>query len=93
VEWTTVSGQARLVSYVINHRPAPAFAEISPVIAMVELDEGPRMTTNIVGVDPRPENLVLDMRLEVEFEQRGDMTVPVFRPQESTEESTEEPAA
>ena len=50
-------------------------------IAIVELDEGPRMMSNIVGVPNTPEHLVLDMELQVTFEARGDdMQVPVFRP-------------
>lgn len=81
VEWVTASGRATLHSYVINHRPAPGFeAEAPYAIAIVELEEGPRMMTNIVGVEPTPENLVLDMDLEVIFEPRGDMRIPVFRP-------------
>ncbi len=55
------------------------------VIAVVELDEGPRLMTNIVdhGVDlvADPDGLVLDLPVEVEFEAVGDMAVPQFRPQ------------
>lgn len=81
VEWIRVSGHARLYSYVISHRPAPGFEEDGPyAIAVVELDEGPRLMTNIVGIDNTPENLVLDMPLEVAFESRGPMMVPVFKP-------------
>ncbi|SEO86437.1 Zn-ribbon domain-containing OB-fold protein [Trujillonella endophytica] len=80
VRWTTVSGRARLDSYTINHRPLRGTESLSPVIALVQLEEGPRMLTNIVGVEPDPANLVLDMPLTVDFEPRGDMTVPVFRP-------------
>lgn len=80
VEWVNASGGARLHTYVISHRPAPGFRP-PYVIAVVELDEGPRMMTNIVGVEPMAEHLELDMALFVEFEPRGDaMTVPVFRP-------------
>ena len=86
VEWTTVSGRARLVSYTINHRPLPAFTSAPPIIALVELDEGPRLMTNIVGVPPLPEHLRLDMRLQVAFEARGDMVLPVFRPEPATEQ-------
>lgn len=90
VEWTLVSGRAKLVSYIVNHRPGPSFADVSPVIAIVELDEGPRMMTNIVGIDvPRdelPEHLRLDMRLEVRFEERGDSVLPVFAPEEGSAE-------
>lgn len=81
VAWFTASGRARLHTYLISHRPAPGFADQVPyAIAVVELDEGPRMMANIVGVDNTPENLQLDMALEVAFEARGEHQVPVFRP-------------
>lgn len=83
VVWTRVSGRASLYSYVINARPAPGFEDRVPyAIAVVELEEGPRMMTNIVGIDNTPENLVLDMALEVAFEDRGGQRVPVFAPTE-----------
>ncbi|GAA1713873.1 MFS transporter [Nonomuraea bangladeshensis] len=81
VEWTTVSGAARLLSYVINHRPLPPFDPATPVVvALVELAEGPRLMTNIVGVPPEPEHLELDMPLQVCFVERGEHTLPVFAP-------------
>ncbi len=82
VEWVDASGGALLLSYVINARPLPGAEAISPVIALVRLDEGPTMLTNIVGVEPKPEKLRLDMPLSVTFEQRGQATVPVFTPRE-----------
>jgi hypothetical protein len=78
--WRTATGNGRLVSYVINYRPTPPADPGEPqVIAIVELDEGPRMLTNIVGVTPEPGNLPLDSRVQVEFEARGDQALPVFR--------------
>jgi hypothetical protein len=65
----------------ISHRPAPGFADDVPyAIAVVELEEGPRMMTNIVDVEQTPEALVLDMDLTVDFEARAEQSVPVFRP-------------
>lgn len=84
VEWVDVSGRALLSSYVINHRPLPGTEGVSPVIALVTLEEGPRMMTNIVGVEPTPENLPLDLPLQVRFESRGAMQVPVFAPAEAS---------
>ncbi|MFG1701457.1 Zn-ribbon domain-containing OB-fold protein [Nonomuraea sp. NPDC049309] len=81
VEWVRASGRATLYSYVINHRPAPGFEDEAPyAIAVVELEEGVRMMTNIVGVPNDPEHLELDMELQVVFERRGDVTVPLFEP-------------
>ncbi len=81
VEWFTASGRATLYSYVINHRPARGFENEGPyAIAVVQLAEGPRMMTNITGIPNTPEELVLDMELQVAFEKRGEMSIPVFAP-------------
>ena len=74
------TGKGRLYSYVIHHRPVPGFTP-PYAIAVVELDEGPRMMTNIIDCPPTPEALQLDMALEVAFEKLDDeITLPVFRP-------------
>lgn len=74
------SGRAKLYSYVIHQRPAPGF--VPPYsIAVVQLDEGPRMMTNIVGCPQTPEALQLDMPLQVVFEKQTDaITLPLFKP-------------
>jgi len=80
VEWTDVSGRGRLISYIINYRPFPCTHGAAPqVIALVELEEGVRMLTNIVGSPAEPEALPLDAPVSVEFEPRGELKVPVFR--------------
>jgi uncharacterized OB-fold protein len=74
------SGNGKLYSYVIHHRPVPGFTPPYS-IAVVELEEGPRMMTNIVGCPQTPEALELDMKLEVTFEKLDDnITLPLFRP-------------
>lgn len=79
LRWAPVSGRATLYSYMIQHRPAPGFEDRGPyAVAVVELEEGPRMMTNIIDIPNTPEDLVLDMALQVRFEQRGDIHLPVF---------------
>jgi uncharacterized OB-fold protein len=74
------SGKGRLFSYVIHHRPVPGFTP-PYAIAVVELDEGPRLMTNIVDCPQTPEALQLDMPVEVAFETLDDeITLPLFRP-------------
>ena len=74
------SGHAKLYSYVIHHRPTPGFTPPYS-IAVVELDEGPRMLTNIVGCAQTPDALKLDMPVEVKFEKQSDtITLPLFKP-------------
>ncbi len=74
------SGRGRLDSYVINHRPHPAF-DGPYAIALVALEEGPRLMSNIVGCEQTPEALELDMPLEVTFQRQNDeITLPLFKP-------------
>jgi uncharacterized OB-fold protein len=77
---TKASGRGFLYSYVIHHRSVPGFTP-PYAIAVVELEEGPRMMTNIVDCPQTPEALVLDMPLEVVFEPQTDtITLPLFKP-------------
>ncbi len=79
--WVKTSGRGRLFSYVINHMAAPGWeGEVPYVIAVVQLDEGPRMMSNLLGVPADPAALELDMPLEVVFEPRGNMVLPLFKP-------------
>ena len=73
------SGKGRLYSYIINHLPAPG-CEPPFTVAVVMLEEGVKMVANILDCPADPEALVLDMPLEVTFEQRGDIAVPQFKP-------------
>ncbi len=80
VEVFKASGRGRLASYVINERPHPAF-DGPYAIALVELEEGVRLMSNIVGCEQTPEALVLDMPLEVTFEQVSEeIALPLFAP-------------
>jgi uncharacterized OB-fold protein len=53
-DWVTASGRGRIYSFTVVHRSAlPGWAGSTPyVIAYVELDEGPRVLTNVVNGDP-----------------------------------------
>jgi uncharacterized OB-fold protein len=80
VEVFQASGRATLYSYVIHERPMPGF-EPPYAIAVVALEEGPRMMTNIVGCPQTPEALVLDMPLRVNFDAISEeIALPLFEP-------------
>jgi uncharacterized OB-fold protein len=82
VVWFSASGRAKLHTFEVVHRAPPAFAADAPyVLAVVELEEGPRMMTNIVGAGTDPSGLTLDMPLEIEYDKISDeVTLPKFRP-------------
>lgn len=54
LEWREVSGAGTLYTFTVTDRPtAPPWAGSVPqLLAIVELDEGPRMSTELVDVDP-----------------------------------------
>jgi uncharacterized OB-fold protein len=81
VSWEEASGRARLYTWsVVRRNDLPPFPAWVPyVAAVVDLEEGPRMVTNVVDCDPGA--LAVGMALEVTFRQQADdLTVPVFRP-------------
>lgn len=81
VEVFKASGKGILWSYVINHRPRPDMGTEPYAIAVVKLDEGVTMMTNIVNCPQTPEALVLDMPVEVVFEKMSDtISLPFFQP-------------
>ncbi|MBI4233857.1 MAG: Zn-ribbon domain-containing OB-fold protein [Chloroflexi bacterium] len=82
-EWSKTSGKGKLYSYAIAHRaPMPAFQAMTPyVIALVELEGGARMPTNLIGVEPDPAKIRCDMPVEVVFEDVDEkISLPKFRP-------------
>ena len=82
LEWVRCSGKGKLYSFLINHRPAPGFEEETPyVIAVVELDEGPRMLSNLIDIEPTPEAVQVDMPVEILFQDVNEETTMFkFRP-------------
>lgn len=77
--WVPASGQGRLVSWVIYHHAFhPAFETRLPYnVAVVELDEGPRLISNIVDTSV---TLVADMALDLQVESEAGFSIPRFRP-------------
>ncbi len=81
LEWARASGQGTVYSFTVTHQNhAPGFRERLPyVLAVVELDEGVRLMTNVVGCDP--ETVRIGLPVEVEWDDVGpDASLPVFRP-------------
>ena len=80
-EWDTVeaSGRGTLYSYVVAHHPRhPAF-DFPLLVALVELEEGTRLITNLTGI--APEDVVIGMPLEVSWHDAdSELTLPLFRP-------------
>ncbi|MCZ2111874.1 MAG: Zn-ribbon domain-containing OB-fold protein [Dehalococcoidia bacterium] len=81
LEWVEASGRGTVYSFTIARRPTgPQWAEEGPyVIAIVELEEGPRLTANILGC--APEQVAIGMAVTASFEDvTEDVTLVQFRP-------------
>jgi uncharacterized OB-fold protein/acyl dehydratase len=80
LEWDTVlsSGGGSVYSYVVHHHPpVPGFAPPF-VVVLVELEEGVRVVSNLVGVEPAA--VEIGQPVEVAFEAIDDeLTLPVFK--------------
>jgi uncharacterized protein len=71
VTWTEVSGEGTIYSYTVVHRGVGPFRDAAPfVVAYVELKEGPRVLTNIVGSDP--DRVSIGQTVSVVFSDTGE---------------------
>ncbi len=81
--WIRSSGRGTLYTFAIVHRaPAPAFRDDVPyVTAIVELEGGARIPTNLIGIDPDHQKIEIGMPVEVIFEDVTEkITLPKFKP-------------
>jgi uncharacterized protein len=83
IDWFKASGRGSVYSYTINRRGQADLPEYRNagvyVLAYVELEEGPRVLTNIVDCDP--DNVRIGQSVEVVFHDTGKGTaLPRFRP-------------
>jgi uncharacterized protein len=79
-EWKASSGRGTVRQFGVMHQKYhPGFyGELPYNLALVELEEGPRMITNLVGV--ANSDIRVDMPVVVEFEKHEDVAIPKFRP-------------
>jgi uncharacterized OB-fold protein len=83
LSWRRATGGGSVYSVtVVRRAPSPAYADDVPyAIALVELDEGPRLMSNIVGC--APDDVRIGMRVAVDFDElAAGVRVPRFRPAE-----------
>lgn len=80
LSWVESSGRGTLYSWTEIHRPQqPAFTDIPYTAAIVELEEGWFMLSNLIECSP--DDRRIGMPLEVSFQRMSDeITLPMFRP-------------
>ena len=86
--WSETAGAGVVHSFTVVHRaPDPSFTP-PYVVALVRLDEGPTLLTNLVGAGPDPDgHLTCDQRVSLAWQQLDDgRNLPVFTPTETHRE-------
>ena len=82
--WRVSAGEGTVYTYsVVRQNRVPAFIELGAYpVAYIDLDEGFRMMSTIVGVDNPLTDIHVGQRVKVEFEaqEEGEYPIPVFRP-------------
>lgn len=79
--WTPVSGRGTVFSFVVFHRVYhPAYeGDVPYVVALIALEEGPRMLSNVVGIPP--DQVRCDMPVKVVFDDVTEgVALPKFTP-------------
>jgi uncharacterized OB-fold protein len=84
--WQPASGRGAVYSVtVVRRAPSPAYAEDVPyVIALIDLDEGPRIMANVLGCPP--EDVSIGQRVRIDFDDKAEgVRVPRFQPEEDSD--------
>jgi hypothetical protein len=82
LSWHASEGRGTVYSYsVIRQSYHPFFRSRVPfAVAWIDLDEGPRVLSNLTGVADPSRDVKIGMRVAVEWEPYDELAIPLFRP-------------
>lgn len=80
--WKTASGKGTVYTYsVVRQSYHPFFRNKIPyAVAWIDLDEGPRILSNVVGVANPLADIKIGMKVQVEWEEHEALNIPLFKP-------------
>jgi len=82
LEWKKSKGQGTVYSFsIVRQSYHPFFRNLVPyVVAWIDMDEGPRILSNVVGLADPGKDLAIGEKVQVEWEQHETLSIPLFRP-------------
>ena len=83
MKWAEVSGKGKLISFTVIHIAPDEFVEEAPYyVAIIELEEGTRVSARLLGFDPlKPEEISLGIAVELDYEKgKSGKTYLAFKP-------------
>lgn len=85
LSWRVSKGLGTIYSYsVVRQSYHPFFKKLLPyVVAWVDLDEGPRLVSNLVGIGETGRDIGIGQKVAVEWEEHEGLSIPLFRPVEA----------
>lgn len=87
IELVDLAGTGTVYSYAVLHHPQNPLFDYPVIGALVDLDEGIRLVTNLTGIEP--DRIAVGQRVQVHFvPHAGGGQVPVFRPTSPAHERT-----
>ena len=81
LEWKESAGEGTVYTYsIVRQSYHPFFRSMAPyAVAWIDLDEGPRLVSNVVGLED-PSGVRIGMRVKVRWEEHEALCVPLFEP-------------
>lgn len=82
LEWKTASGKGTVYTYsIVRQSYHPFFRNQVPyAVAWIDLVEGPRLISNVTGVDDVLNDIQIGMPVQVTWEEHDDLNIPLFKP-------------
>ncbi len=82
LSWHEASGAGTVYTFsVVRQSYHPFFRSLVPyAVAWIDLDEGPRILSNVVGVDDPTSDISCGMKVKVSWEEHDELNVPLFEP-------------
>jgi hypothetical protein len=80
--WKVSTGKGTVYTFsVVRQSYHPFFRSKVPyAVAWVDLEEGPRILSNIVGIDDPLSDVSIGMAVQVEWEEHEKVNIPLFKP-------------
>lgn len=80
--WHQASGRGVIYSYsVVRQSYHPFFRNLVPyAVAWIDLEEGPRMLSNVTGVQDPVNDISIGQAVELVWEEHDELNIPLFRP-------------
>ncbi len=82
LEWRTASGRGTVYTFsVVRQSYHPFFrAQVPYAVAWIDLEEGPRILSNVVGLADPGTQLEIGQSVVVEWEAHEELSIPLFKP-------------